>query len=386
MNDQPQAETSDSPRPGRPRRRRTALYVALIVLACLALVEGAARYIFYNHFPLQANRDIKIATGEEKTPMSMLANAFWHHLPNPAFYGGQLSTWQTRGQDFAVPKPAGEFRIICVGDSTTFGWKNAVVHTYPHILQQILTRKFPGRKIKVINAGVPGFNAAFALSYLALRLVHFQPDLVILKLGYNDAFAYLTPGLTLDYTNIFPRPFNGRIRDRKFWRLARRVYILRFIGHWLLDPPIERNAFVGVWDLKSWRRSRLRPEYLKKVKIFSSYLVTMIALCNARKIPVILLDLPYSREKRFYWPAEKDSLFRPGVQRLYDLLGNVIDRIHSHKDLRVIMVQTKDRLGRGDFWDHVHNTSRGNRTIARLIAAKIVTLPQSLGLSRPAGP
>lgn len=384
MNQVPQTETGRPTRPDRPQRRRTGLYVALIVLACLAVLEGAARYIFYNHFPLQANRDIKVATGEEKTPMSMRANAFWHHLPNPAFYRRQLSAWQTRGPDFAVPKPAGEFRIICVGDSTTFGWKNAVVHTYPHYLQRILKKRFPGRKIKVINAGVPGFNAAFALSYLALRLVNLQPDLVIIKLGYNDVFAYLQPGLGVDYTNIFPRPFDGRIRDRRFWRLARYIYILRFIGHWLLDPPVQRYVF-GVWDTQNCRRPRLRPGYLPKMAIFGSYLRTMIALCRARRIPVILLDLPYSRDKRYFWPAPK-AFFGPGVRVIYDRLGEVIARLARDERPGVFLVRTKDRLGRGDFWDHVHNTARGNHTIARLIAKKIVAHSQLLGLARPAGP
>ncbi|MBU0516086.1 MAG: hypothetical protein KJ621_15085 [Proteobacteria bacterium] len=380
----PQTETDKSTRTGRKKRRLTALYVALIILGCLALVEGAARYIFYNHFPLQANRGIKVATGEEKTPMSMRANAFWHHLPNPAFYVRQLSRFQTRGPDFRVPKPAGEFRIICVGDSTTFGWKNAVVQTYPHYLQEILTQKIPGRQIKVINAGVPGFNSAFALSYLALRLVQLQPDLVIIKLGYNDVFAYLMPGLEVDYTNIFPRPFDGRIRDQKFWRLARHIYILRFIGHWLLDPPVQRYVF-GVWDHQSCRRPRLRTGYLKKMAIFRSHLRTMIALCRARRIPVILLDLPYSRDERYYWPAPK-AFFGIKVQGVLDKLGDVIERLARDKHPGVFLVRTKGRLGKGDFFDHIHNTARGNRTIARLIAEKIAANRRRLGLSRPAKP
>jgi lysophospholipase L1-like esterase len=385
-----ETETDARPQPSPPRRRRGLIAVLLVVL-CLLLLELAARYIFYNHFPLQANRTIKIATGEDKKPLAMISSALWHHEPNPAYYGRQLSRFQTRGPDFTVPKPPGEFRVICVGDSTTFGWRNDPNQTYPAYLQSILRRRLKTDRIKVINAGVPGFNSAFALEYLALRLINLKPDLVIIKVGYNDVFAFLERKPLVDYTHVFPRPFESDIKDKKFWRLARYVYVLRFIGHLLLDTPVQQYVF-GTWNQGDWRRPRLPPNLEANIRAtFESYVRSMVALCRDRRVPVILLDLPLSDDFTHYWPWPK-NFFGPGLRPLMRALNRAVARVARAFGTPLIVTQPWLQDGhvwgrfwlRPDFWDCNHNTPAGNRKIARLVAKNILAHPQWFG-PRPAG-
>src|SRR4030042_2533710 len=45
-------------------------------------------------------------------------------------------------------------RIVCFGDSVTFGWNMQYKSSYPQQLEGMLAKEFP--KIKVINSGIGG--------------------------------------------------------------------------------------------------------------------------------------------------------------------------------------------------------------------------------------
>lgn len=89
-----------------------------------------------------------------------------------------------RDDPIALPKPAGTFRILCLGSSTTEeGITNS--QTYPNLLEFLLNRDFPGHRIEVINCGVPGTSsAAHVLRYS--EYLDLQPDLVLIYEGIND--------------------------------------------------------------------------------------------------------------------------------------------------------------------------------------------------------
>ncbi|OQC08353.1 MAG: hypothetical protein BWX80_00476 [Candidatus Hydrogenedentes bacterium ADurb.Bin101] len=89
-----------------------------------------------------------------------------------------------RDVERAVPKPAGVFRILCVGASTTQEG-DANETTYPALLEKRLGAAFPGRVIEVVDAGIPGIATPLHL----LRLADYsalEPDLVIIHAGVND--------------------------------------------------------------------------------------------------------------------------------------------------------------------------------------------------------
>jgi len=89
-----------------------------------------------------------------------------------------------RGPDIVLPKPAGAYRILCVGGSTTFeGVRNHL--TYPAILQRKLRKHFNTDRIEVVNGGVNAINSDQELkqfpNYLAI-----QPDLIVHYNFVND--------------------------------------------------------------------------------------------------------------------------------------------------------------------------------------------------------
>jgi lysophospholipase L1-like esterase len=89
------------------------------------------------------------------------------------------TTW---ARDASVTAPV---RILCVGDSHTFGSGVADDESYPAQLQQRLDGVSPGR-FAVINVGQPGMSAVQMRNRIAAHTARYAPDLVILWGGVND--------------------------------------------------------------------------------------------------------------------------------------------------------------------------------------------------------
>jgi len=120
----------------------------------------------------------------------------------------------------------GEFRVLCLGESTTAGGKDS----YPRQLEEILNEQKTGLSIKVVNKGVEGTDTAKILGKLDGYLEEYAPDLVVTMMGVND---YMQLGTTIPYQE----PIGGRIA-RFFESL--RVYKL---GRYAWDSLLGRDPF-----------------------------------------------------------------------------------------------------------------------------------------------
>jgi lysophospholipase L1-like esterase len=96
-----------------------------------------------------------------------------------------------RGPDFTPAKPAETFRILCLGDSTTFGWSVADGETYPAQLEKLLQERRPGRNFQVLNLGVTGYSSLQGRELFLTQAAGWQPDLVLFAFGPNDRLPAL---------------------------------------------------------------------------------------------------------------------------------------------------------------------------------------------------
>ncbi len=100
-----------------------------------------------------------------------------------------------RGPEFSLEKPAGTFRIVAMGGSTTYGatlenWRDA----YPAQLERILHDEYGYAQVEVINAGVGGYSTWDLLADLTYRILDLDPDLVIIYTATNDvSFRLVDP-------------------------------------------------------------------------------------------------------------------------------------------------------------------------------------------------
>ncbi len=97
-----------------------------------------------------------------------------------------------RGPDFQLEKKPDTFRIICLGDSVTFGWSVGDSETYPAQLQSLLRIKYPGRTIEVINLGVTGYTSFQGKELFLAFAQKLKPDLIIFGFGPNDRLPALS--------------------------------------------------------------------------------------------------------------------------------------------------------------------------------------------------
>lgn len=84
-------------------------------------------------------------------------------------------------------------RIVCFGDSVTFGWNVRYDFSYPYILEKNLTSKYPG--VKVINCGIGGNTITDALARMEKDVLSYKPHLVIINFGLNDGMLKKKAGI-----------------------------------------------------------------------------------------------------------------------------------------------------------------------------------------------
>jgi hypothetical protein len=92
----------------------------------------------------------------------------------------KFNTQGFRGPEVAIPKPAGTFRALILGDSVVEGAQVAEDATMAARLRTELADVAPGRTIETVNAGVAGFGTGQQLLFLRREGLAYQPDLLVL--------------------------------------------------------------------------------------------------------------------------------------------------------------------------------------------------------------
>lgn len=93
-----------------------------------------------------------------------------------------------RGTEYKTGRPGGDVRrIVCIGDSVTFGVYLEDQETYPAQLEALLNRRqLHGKTWQTLNLGVIGFNTINEVEWLEEKGLGYKPDIVILQYCSND--------------------------------------------------------------------------------------------------------------------------------------------------------------------------------------------------------
>ena len=106
---------------------------------------------------------------------------------NGWLYQISINSLGFRGKELENPKPKDSFRIWCMGGSTTFDiFSDTDDNTWPAQTEQILTGKFPAKKIEVLNAGVPGEVLFGSTEDFRAYQKDIRADAVVIYHGPND--------------------------------------------------------------------------------------------------------------------------------------------------------------------------------------------------------
>jgi len=182
----------------RAMRSRVALGLATPVLL-LGLAEAALRAAGFRFNPTQ--NDLRFVIGGALLELIEEPNGILERHP-PRIWtlrpGGRREelgiVYEINPQGFPGPaildpKPANGLRVLCLGDSSTFGLRCDPERTFSRVLESALARALPERRVEVVNGGIIGYTIAQGLQRLRELAPDLRPDAVVLQFGaVNEQF------------------------------------------------------------------------------------------------------------------------------------------------------------------------------------------------------
>ena len=168
--------------------KKLALLAFSLLLVALML-EVFLRVAFYH------SKDFSMEMWKYAVAMKRAVpdpNLSFVHEPNThAFLMGQdvkINSLGLRDREIPLTKSPGTYRILVLGDSTTFGWGVSFDDTASKILEKKLNaQQIPGyERFEVINAGVGNYDTVQEVTYYKTRGRELHPDMVILVYFIND--------------------------------------------------------------------------------------------------------------------------------------------------------------------------------------------------------
>lgn len=193
------------------RKKRIAFAIALILIltGSAEIVLRVYDFSFYVNFgadvlgmPLL---DLHRLRRIQNRTVDFDPHLFWKFKPNQTLdaHGVYLKPVHInsrgfRGPDFQEQKPANTLRIVCIGDSTTFGWSVGDDQTYAAKLSEILEPLCATKKVEVLNLGVTGYTSLQGRELMIRQVKKMRPDMVVFAFGPNDRL----PAINSDQDHI----------------------------------------------------------------------------------------------------------------------------------------------------------------------------------------
>jgi lysophospholipase L1-like esterase len=306
----PDTESSNV-RPRISLRRRLAylsiLYLAFLLL--LAAVEIGTRLTM----PHISSLSLFVVTTQQKAQVA-------NEKQSGIFEGDPLLLWRLKPNldravwDFTVlstnskhlrsehvgetvgAKQPGTTRIVCLGDSVTFGFRVPVVWPdkpteydpswlpFPMLLEKELRAANPAdpanpyRKIEVVTMAVPGYTSHQGLAWLRRDIDELQPDLLIASFGWNDASFSDVPDRDAIRTNWYAVTLRRLIDSSQAFAHA---------VHWL------RAREAKAQQQKQTPSRSVRPGARVSQQEYLNNMIAIEDLARQRGASVIVIAAPY---------------------------------------------------------------------------------------------
>lgn len=100
---------------------------------------------------------------------------------------------RTTRAEMPVAWVTGNVRVLCLGDSHTYGLWVDRSEAYPQQLESLWNQRTDSPKLEVLNVGVPGTNSSRLVRELPQMLEALDPDTLIIMVGGNDFWTLPVP-------------------------------------------------------------------------------------------------------------------------------------------------------------------------------------------------
>jgi lysophospholipase L1-like esterase len=176
-------------------RWRKALFASVTILTLLAIMEAAARLLWWQ---LEERSFHKVLAGAGQVLQNDAINFMKQpdgelgYVLRPGFdRAGMHVSEQGFFQKEIIPedKAAWRQRVAAMGESTTQGTSLTV--NYPYYLRTLLAANGEGHSgVEMINGGVAGWVSDQVALWTEKKVAPLRPDIVVLYVGWNDFQSY----------------------------------------------------------------------------------------------------------------------------------------------------------------------------------------------------
>lgn len=188
-----------------------------------------------------------------------------------------------------VNRSAG-YRIFCVGESTTWGLgaRNELLNNYPHQLETMLNRRFPGMRVQCFFDRTIGQNTSEILLKLPRYIEKYDPQMFIFMTGVNNWWNMdKSNALLFHQSGISRMTLKGLIFLDQFrvWKLLKNIVF--HLGFYK-----ERWNCVG--DSEDHRKAQQTKDYDRLIfgEIARYDIEEMIKICKKNGVEAVLCNYP----------------------------------------------------------------------------------------------
>ena len=313
----------------------------------------------------------------KRDPMNMLFVPFgdfgYRQKPGKGqdYANGTRANWNSlgyRGPEVSRERPAGVYRIVLLGGSTTHGYGVDDEETIDAHLRRILEAKYPDRSFEVVNLALGGYDSYQLYERMKVDGLAFEPNLLIVNSGVNDVRNSRFQDLQFpDPRTLLWEADMSRMREEakrggpSLWvRLNHYFYLARL-------PSFARSRLTGT-------RKRAEPvelvTYADAADNFEANIRRVMTLARDAGAQIMLATPASSLLTRYEPTATSDNGYwlqdAEATQRYRDELADRLRRLaraFSTQDRPVIHVAPS--IAPENFLDDCHLTGEGNRAVAR---------------------
>jgi len=295
-----------------------------------------------------------------------------------------------RGDDITEPKPAGEFRIFLVGGSTTECRLVDDADEPGRELQNLLNSKLGGTSgVKVYNTGKSGDKTFDHIAIMGHRLVHLEPDLIVVLAGINDLIIAANGADYLHLSEVDSQELHlGALLKYAAtdFQIGRRVFrLVHKIG-----PQTDQQAFQEISKQTNVRRQAqfrmTRPVSADPPRTditdYRSNLLTILGIAEAHRIPIILMTQAStwnskvdSNVEQWHWMGrafEKHTYREDLLDTALESYNDVARQLGEESQVPVLDLARVIPKSLEFFYDDCHFNLKGAQKVASLLSELIV--------------
>jgi len=277
---------------GSTASRLTAAALALaMLLVLLAALEAGLRLTGHGPPPLPSPFTGEGALGGEASGALPDDELFYRLRPGTQFLDYyRINALGYRGPELPAGRAPRTLRIVCTGDSSTFGLGVPEDRAWPFVLQRLMEAMLGDLvTVEVIDAGVPGYTSLQNRVQIERDLLALQPDVLVwMPTGHNDN------------AHVTGRDDAAALEYRRGWRFR--------LSRWALPPALglaadpATPADTGATQDALAAGARGRPRV--PLDAFEANLRAVIAACADADVPLLLIVPPHSELVRAQRPEE----------------------------------------------------------------------------------